>query len=184
MVRNFGIPYGRTAAAIAVQVKGETGTSKSIDELAAELEVMVQTWKTKTYKAAWNYLVAAADSAVNRGYVENAWGRKRLFPRNRDTNVNAIRREAQNFPIQSTVADTCLIALMRLQEERDARGMPVKIINQVHDAVFFEAPYDWVDQTCEMAKRIMSEIRIPVAGHAPLQIPVDVEVMSRIGEKI
>jgi uracil-DNA glycosylase family 4 len=181
---NFGIPYGRTAAAIAVQVKGETGTDKSIDELAAELEIVVTTWKTKTYKAAWDYLMAAADSAVKLGYVENAWGRRRLFPKNADTNENAIRREAQNFPIQSTVADTCLIALMQLQQERDERGMPVKIINQVHDAVFFEAPFDWVEQTCEMAKRIMSEIKIPVAGHAPLQIPVDVEVMSRIGEKV
>lgn len=181
---NFGIPYGRSAAAIAVQVKGETGTEKTIQELTQELEVVVDTWKTKTYRKAWNYLSSCADSAVNLGYVENAWGRRRLFPRGSDTNVNAIRREAQNYPIQSTIADTCLVALDLIQKARDRFNLKFRIINQVHDAIIFEYPPEEEQACIEIGRKVMAGIKIPIIGRTPLQIGVDVEKMPhRWGEK-
>lgn len=181
---NFGIPYGRSAAAIAVQVKAETGTAKTIEELTLELEIVVRTWKTKTYAKAWSYLTRAADSAVNLGYVENAWGRRRLFPQAPGTNINAIRREAQNFPIQSTVADTCLIAMDLIQRIRDKYKLQYRIVNQVHDAIIFEAPPEEVKAAIDIGKTVMAGIQIPIIGRTPLQIGVDVDVMPhRWGEK-
>ena len=181
---NFGIPYGRSAAAIAIQVKGETGTDKTIQELTQELELVVDSWKTKTYRKAWNYLSSCADSAVNLGYVENAWGRRRLFPKAADTNVNAIRREAQNYPIQSTIADTCLIALDLIQKARDHFKLQYRIVNQVHDAIIFEVPPHEVDTCIEIGRSVMAGIKIPIIGRTPLQIGVDVDRMPRRwGEK-
>jgi DNA polymerase-1 len=181
---NFGIPYGRGAAAIAVQVKGETGTDRTIRELTQELELVVNTWKKVTYPGAWNFLEKAADSAEHMGYVENAWGRRRLFPRTKDTNVNAIRREAQNYPIQSTVADTCLIAMAQLRAFRDQNNLRFRLINQVHDAILFEVPGNELEIVSHAAKAIMGGIRIPIPGRPALQIGVDVEIMTRWGEKL
>lgn len=167
-----------------MQVKGETGTTRSIKELTQELEIMVNAWKKDTYPDAWKYLEKAADSAVNLGYVENAWGRRRLFPKTKDTNINAIRREAQNYPIQSTIADTCLIALGQLQAYRNQHNLRFRLINQVHDAILFEVPGEELEIVKQAARTIMYGIKIPVYGRTPLQIGVDVEVMTRWGEKV
>lgn len=96
---NFGVPYGRGALDLAVQVKAETGTDVSIDELKAQMEQLLVAWKTNTYPAAWRYMQQCAASVETQGYVENPWGRRRIFPRTTDgSQLAAMKREAQNFP--------------------------------------------------------------------------------------
>lgn len=181
---NFGIPYGRGAQDIAVQVKAETGTAETIDSLRNQIETMMTAWKTETYPAAWAYMEQCADCVESQGYVENPWGRRRHFPRSKDTKkIAAMRREAQNFPIQSTVADTCLIAFRLLKEYREKHKLHFKIINQVHDAIFLEVPEDEIEQAKDACHASLGNIYIPMP-HGPMKLGIDIDLMSRWGVKL
>ena len=181
---NFGIPYGRGAHAIAVQVKAETGSSQTIDALAAEIQVMMDAWKTTTYPDAWAYMCKCADDVLAQGYVENPWGRRRNFPQTTDSKrIAAMQREAQNFPIQSTVADTCIIALRMLQEYRKEHVLNYRIINQVHDAIMLEVPKDEVEEAKQACYATMANIAIPIPDN-PLKLDIDIDLMTRWGEKV
>lgn len=180
---NFGIPYGRGALDIAVQVKAETGTDVSIDDLRAQIDTMMTAWKTNTYPAAWGYMQQCASNVEEHGFVENPWGRRRIFPRSADKrSLAAMKREAQNFPIQSTVADTCLIALRMLMDYRQQHGLHYRIVNQVHDAIILEVPINEVEQAKQACLATMGNIYIPVP-HQPLRLDIDMEVMTRWSEK-
>jgi len=93
------IPYGRGSEAIALQVKAETGTPTPIQDLKAEIDIMMNSWKYETYIDAWAFMEECAESPVTKGYIENPWGRKRLFAETNDRMINrAYGREAMNFP--------------------------------------------------------------------------------------
>lgn len=180
------IPYGRGAQAIALQVKAETGSQTPVQELKAELDQMMSTWKKTTYPDAWRYMEECAAAVTNPGYLTNVWGRKREFPwppvRDKAI-ISKLGREAQNLPIQSTVADTCLITLWMMKRYRAQHGLGFRIINQIHDAILVEAPEAEVDATRQMFKDTMGNISIPVPGRAALRLDIDIDVMTRWGEK-
>jgi DNA polymerase-1 len=177
---NFGIPYGRGSQDIAIQVKAETGSKESIFTLQSELDVMMEKWKTTTYPDAWKYMEQCAASVVDPGYLLNPWGRPRYFPRTTDgEQIAKMGREAQNYPIQSTVADTCLIALWMMTKYREEHGLHFRIINQIHDAILVETPEAEIEATRQMFYETMGNIAIPIPGREPLQLGVDIDVMSR-----
>ena len=181
---NKVVPYGRGALDLAVQVKAETGTTLSIDELKAQMDQLLVAWKTNTYPDAWRYMQQCAGCVESQGFVENPWGRRRIFPKTQDGGkLAAMKREAQNFPIQSTVADTCLIALRMLMDYRDQTGLHYRIVNQVHDAVILEVPENEVDQAKQACKETMGNIYIPMP-QAPLRLDIDIDLMTRWGEKV
>lgn len=84
--------------------------------------------------------------------------------------------------IQATVADTCLIALNMLQTYRDTHNLHYRIVNQVHDAIILEVPEKEVDAAKEACHATMGNIYIPVP-QAPLRLAIDIDVMTRWGEK-
>jgi len=97
VVRN--INDGRGSMAIALQVKAETGSQVPIQELKAEIDIMMNSWKTETYVDAWSYMEWCAAQPEAEGFLENPWGRKRLFAQTNDRNIlRAYGREAMNFP--------------------------------------------------------------------------------------
>jgi DNA polymerase I-like protein with 3'-5' exonuclease and polymerase domains len=180
-VRN--ISDGRGATAIAMQVKAMTGTDRPIPELEAEIAQMIQTWKTKTYTSAWKYMEECSAKASNPGYLINPWGRYRHFAETNDRGLlAAFGREAQNFPIQSTVADTCLVTLWQLVRERPLRNLHFRIVNQIHDAILLEVPEEEIEQTKTLMKETMGSIEIPLEG-SPLVLDIDIDIMQRWGVK-
>lgn len=181
---NFGIPYGRGSLDIAVQVKAETGTDDSIEDLKEQIDTMMEAWKTITYPDAWSYMCQCADNVDTQGYVENPWGRRRIFPATTDRmRLAAYKREAQNFPIQSTVADTCIIALRMMQTYREERNLHYKIINQMHDAIQLEVPCNEIEEARQACQTTMGGIYVPIPN-APLNLAIDIDITSRWGEKI
>lgn len=176
---NFGIPYGRGAGAIAMQVNATTGLGVTKEEI----QIGVDGWKT-TYAVAWACLVQYQIDANELGYVQSPWGRKRHFRKatNRaEEGANA--REAANFPIQSTVADTMAIAADRLSNIRQREGLNFRLFNQVHDAFLFALPEGEVDATIKVIHEGMGGIDIPMPSGKPLRLEVDVDVFTRWGEK-
>jgi len=181
---NFGIPYGRGALDIARQVKAETGSKTPIAELQDEIQQMMDVWKTTTYKQAWDFMTTCAAGASDPGYLTNPWGRKRRFTKAQTKEKEAGQeREAQNFPIQSTVADTCMIAMWLMCEYRKQHGLKFRLVNQIHDAIMVEVPEDEVERTRTMFNETMGNIDIPIPHRQPLRLNIDIDVLTRWGQK-
>jgi uracil-DNA glycosylase len=180
---NFGIPYGRGAQSIAIQVKAETGTDEPIPTLQADIEQMMDTWKSDTYPDAWAYMKECANAVVDPGYLINPWGRYRHFAPTRDHGlIRKYGREAQNFPVQSTVADTCLITLWLMTRYREDHNLHFRFVNQIHDAILLEVPEDEIDATRTMFYETMGNVEIPMPTK-PLTLGLDIDLMRRWGVK-
>lgn len=184
MISNFGIPYGRGALDIAIQVKGETGTSKTINDLAAEIQLMMDAWKERTYRSAWAYMQSCAAAVTNQGgAIITPWGTRRIFHATNDNRtLSGMRREAQNFPVQGTVAETCKIALYNMMEMQRKYPGRFKIMNQIHDAIQILVREDDVAFGEQLCLDCMGGIAIPMPS-GPLCLGVDVEHFTRWGEK-
>lgn len=122
-------------------------------------------------------------AVVDPGYISNPWGRIRSFPYTTDQKlINKMGRESQNYPIQSTVADTVMLAFWLIANYRKEYSLNCKIINQIHDAILFMVPIDEIDKTKEMIKQTMGNIIIPITNN-PLKLDVEIDIMERWGEK-
>jgi len=95
-----------------------------------------------------------------------------------------MQREAQNYNIQSTVADTCMIAMHLAVDYRAKHNLHFKLINQVHDALMVEVPEDEIEATKNMFNETMGQIDIPVRDRKPLRLSIDIDVLTRWGEKL
>ena len=178
------IPYGRGAAAIATQVKAETGTDKTVGELEIEITKMVTAWKEETYPTAWGYMQECAASIYDPGFLVNPWGRKRRFHVSGPATRPELERQAQNWPIQSTVADTAQITMDRMDVWRARYNMRFKLQNQIHDALMIEYPLEERDACIDMFNNTMGNIDIPVGGkYGKLRLAIDIDVYNRWGEK-
>lgn len=178
---NFGIPYGRGAAAIAMQITAETGKPVAVQDIATSIEG----WHKK-YRSASGFLSACQQGVLNPGYVENAWGRRRYFRHeaNDESTIAAQMREAGNFPIQATVADTIALAVRKCLQLRDERKMRMRWINQIHDALLFVVPAEEEQEAIAVIREGMSSIVIPLGQGRTMSLQTDVEVFPhRWGEK-
>ena len=178
------IPYGRGPKAIALQVLAETGTDAPLSELEAQMRAGVKAWKEVSYPTAWGYMTQCAKAVKSPGYLENPWGRLRRFGKPASNEQLAgFQREAQNWPIQSTVADTMQIAMQLAVDYRKQHGLHFRLVNQVHDALMVETPIDEIESTKTMFIATMGSIDIPVAYNRTLRLGIDIEVMSRWSEE-
>ena len=181
---NFGIPYGRSAQPIAIQVKSETNTDKTIQELTTEIQLSIDAWKNELYPQAWSYMMECNRAVVDPGYIINPWGRVRPFPYTTDQKlISKMGREAQNFPVQSTVADTVMLAMYLITKYRKQYNLNCKICNQIHDSLLLMVPKNEIIKTEEMIQRTIGDIIIPIINN-PLKLSVEIDVMSRWGVKI
>lgn len=181
---NFGIPYGRGAEDIALQVKGETGTKEPVDELTRQIAQIMDTWKNVMYRDAWAYMTKCAQAVIDVGYVETPWGTRRHFRRTTDrAAIAGMQREAQNFPIQGTVAETCKIALGRLFDYRARTGVKFFLVNQIHDAILLEVHNSAIAEAKAACQYAMGDIVIPIRDR-PLKLAIDMDLYARWGEKL
>jgi DNA polymerase-1 len=107
----------------------------------------------------------------DRAYT-NPLGRKRPFygP------WTAVKREAYNWPIQSTAADIINRAMRRLHDEYAA-----PIVLQMHDSLMLEVP----ERTADMwAGRLASVMSAPVPELDGTIFPVDVKIEKPWGETV
>jgi len=181
---SFGVPYGRGAAALALQIKAETGDPRSLEEITAEASKMLDAWKTKLFSRCWEVLTEWKGLVYTQGYIENPWGMRKtahIRPGDRDP---SLERQFGNFPIQSTVSGTVQIAMDQMRSYILERDLPFKMQNQIHDAVMIECPIDMVDECKKMFRDTMAGIRIPLPGGRWFTLDVDIDVYERWGVKM
>lgn len=156
---NFGIPYGRSAGAIARELK-QDGVDVDVRACQAMIDGFYEDFSLVEL-----FLKRCRECVRNPGYLINPHGRRRRFEDvDDDAKMAAQEREACNFPIQSTVAEClndavyncwlyrrCADAARRNPEHPLASRFPwvdFRIALGVHDALIFEAPAESVHEMC------------------------------------
>jgi DNA polymerase-1 len=176
---NFGIPYGRGAASICAEVRRE-----GVDCTVSEAQGWIDGYRD-SFPDAWAYLEECKRSVARPGWLANPYGRVRHFVQSGDESVmSAQRREATNFPIQSTVADALSLDLVRIRRERDRRGMRMRIVLSIHDAVMVWAPHGEIAAARDLLRWAMVDApgaEVPGIG---LRYGIEVEYSERWNEPL
>ena len=158
---NFSMIYGSSAFSMA----GELGTSTS------EAQAFIDRY-FETHPKVRAFLDRTVEETRDRGYALTILGRKRPVPELAQDNRIARdsgRRMALNTPIQGSAADLIKLAMLRVQEELDRRGLGVRMILQVHDELVFEVPTEVRDEAETVIREGMENV-------CPLNVPLKVHV--------
>lgn len=154
---SYGIAYGTTGRNIAETLnimlasEGYKIDAMQGDELIAKWFALFP----DTHK----YLMSNAEKAVNKGFVTDAWGRRRHW----DTSTFvekwkrlAAMREGQNMPIQGTSATMTKRAIWLIWEKRLDRKK-ARIVITVHDEIVVEAVDEYVETAAQIMKDSMEQ---------------------------
>jgi DNA polymerase-1 len=157
---NFGIIYGISAFGLAQRMHiSRTEAKQLIDGYFA------------TYPGVKAYMNDCIRQAREQGFVETMYGRRRYLPdilsRNSIVRGNA-ERNAINSPIQGSAADVIKIAMVRIHEAMDNKGLRTAMILQVHDELDFDVPTGEIDMVKNLVREVME-------GAVPLKVPLIVD---------
>ena len=158
-VVNFGVIYGMGAYALAGNLEiGISEARRFIDEYFV------------LYSGVKQYVERTVESAREKGWVGNIFGRRRYLPDiNSDNRVlrENTERIAVNTPIQGSAADLIKAAMINL-DKRMASDLPdLKMISQVHDELIFEAPENRAGEYAALIAREMEqavELSVPLVA--------------------
>ncbi|MBV8055468.1 MAG: DNA polymerase I, partial [Deltaproteobacteria bacterium] len=160
-VINFGIIYGMGPQRLA----GELGIplSEAADYIKRYFEQLprVRSYFEQTLK-----------NARECGYVTTIYGRRRYLPELNGPDGGAraqAERIAVNTPIQGSAADLIKRAMVRLHAILLERGLPARIVLQVHDELLLEVQNASLEAVREELSREME-------GVASLRVPLRVEL--------
>jgi DNA polymerase-1 len=118
------------------------------------------------------YLDRAVAEGRERGYASTLLGRRRALPELKSGNPNLRsfgERVATNAPIQGTAADLIKIAMLRMANAIEARGMLSRMLLQVHDELLFEGPPEEMGALEALAVEVMESA---MALSVPLKVDV------------
>ncbi|MCM1137778.1 MAG: DNA polymerase I [Muribaculum sp.] len=156
---NFGIIYGISAFGLAERL----GIARS------EAKQLIDGYFA-TYPHIRQYLEEAVEVARKQGYVTTKMGRRRYLPDIESRNAvvrGYAERNAVNAPIQGTAADIIKVAMVRIFNEMDRRGMRSKMIMQVHDELIFDVK---PEEKEELTSLVISEMEAAYHGAVPLEV--------------
>ncbi|MCL2637815.1 MAG: DNA polymerase I [Oscillospiraceae bacterium] len=158
---NFGIVYGIGAFSLAKDIGVSVGEAKSY----------IQSYLEK-YKGVKTYMDETIAAAKKSGFVSTMFGRKRYISEINSSNKiieAAGKRIAQNTPIQGTAADIIKLAMIRVYNKINERGLKARLILQVHDELIVEAP---LEELPEVEKLLKEEMEAAAVLTAPLKADV------------
>jgi DNA polymerase-1 len=168
-VFNFGVLYGLTPYGLSVR-------ERIPQEEAAEF---IRRYFEK-YPGVRRYIEETVQRTRELGYAETLFGRRRYLPEINSANANvrqAAERAAINMPIQGTNADIMKIAMARVYQEMERRGLRSLMVLQVHDELIFECPYAELAEMQALVLEIM-----PRAAELAVPLRVDVKAGKTWGD--
>jgi DNA polymerase-1 len=158
---SYGLAYGMEAYGLGQRLNIPTEDAALI--LNAYFEA---------FPAVKEYMDQTVSEARKRGYTETMFGRRRPIPELVSSNYRirqAGERQAMNAGIQGLAADIFKVALVRLDQELETRGLASRLILQVHDEVLVEVPPSERDDAAKVVLDAMS-------GAAKLSVPLEVNL--------
>jgi uracil-DNA glycosylase family 4 len=167
---NFGIPYGRSAEAIARQCKEE-----GVEVSEADCQKMIDGY-FETYPGTTTFLQECRNRSQGQRWMTGSFGRFRRFIATRDRSViGEQERQAQNFPIQNTVADAVWQAVYNFHLFRQMnKGYDYLLSLQIHDALLFEVPIPQLRDFLENVLRPCMVDNVPIWPRTLGNLPMDV----------
>lgn len=139
---NFGITYGMKVMKFVDMINGEANKSGGKHITRKQGSQMMDQYK-QTYRVANRYLENLGSLSLRTGMTQTPFGRKRFFtpvstsldPKAYQGQIEAIKRQGANMPIQGTNADITKMAMVKLHEDFRDYGYKANIILQVHDEI-------------------------------------------------
>lgn len=164
-VINFGIIYGMGVNALRANLGG---TREEAQEFYNNY--------FKKFPKIGAYFEKTVNDARKKGYTETYFGRRRHFESIKSS-LPFIRasaeRMAQNAPIQGTAADLLRIAMKKVDDTLEKKGLLNKahIILQVHDELIYEVEEGVLSDAANIIKEGME-------GVASLSVPLEVNIST------
>ena len=162
---NFGIIYGIS----------DFGLSENVGITVKEAKKYIEDYLEK-YPKIKEYMDNTKNIAVEKGYVETKFGRRRYVQNIKSQNYiirEQAKRIAMNAPIQGTAADITKIAMVKIEERIKKEKLDAKILLQVHDEIIVECNNNIKDMIANILKEEMEKA-------ATLQVPIIADI--RISE--
>ena len=162
---NFGIIYGIS----------DFGLSENVGITVKEAKKYIEDYLEK-YPKIKEYMDNTKNIAVEKGYVETKFGRRRYVPNIVSQNYiirEQAKRIAMNAPIQGTAADITKIAMVKIEERIKKEKLDAKILLQVHDEIIVECNNKIQEKVAKILKEEMEKA-------AALQVPLIADI--RISE--
>ncbi len=163
---NFAVLYGMSAHGLSLATGMSIIEARDFIQKYFELRAPIRKYIDKTLK-----------DALENGYVETIFGRRRPSPDLKSSNFvvrEAAKRAAANMPIQGTEADLMKLAMLKVEDKLGDLG---KQILQVHDSILVECPTANADEVAKILKETMESIH-PL----PVHLKVDVTTGQNWGE--
>lgn len=156
---NFGIIYGISAFGLAERLGIPRAEAKSIIE-----------GYFASYPHISDYIGNAIKQARTDGYVTTIMGRRRILAdiNSRNATVRAFsERNAVNAPIQGSAADIIKLAMVRIADKIEQRGMKSRMIMQVHDELIFNVK---PDELPDLQTLVLTEMTNAYSGRVRLEV--------------
>ncbi len=147
---NFGIIYGLSAF----------GLSAQLNISREEAETYIRNYFAR-YAGVKRFIDETIAAVRRTGETRTLFGRRRPIADINSPNPNArgfAERTAINTPLQGTAADLIKLAMIRIDQELQARRWRTVMLLQVHDELLFESPPEEVEEAAAMVRREMENV--------------------------
>lgn len=144
---NFGLIYGMSAEGFQSYAQNDYGIEMTLDEA-----IKIRDTFFKTYPGILNYHDLYIQKARKFEGVRTLFGRFRHIDEIHDPSEykrGEAERVAVNSPIQGSAAEITMLAIIMLRQRMDPR---VKIVNTIHDSIFFYVPDTILKSTVRIIK--------------------------------
>ena len=160
---NFGIIYGISAF----------GLAQRLDIPNREAKQLIDSY-FMTYPGVKAYMDNAIMKAMEDGYVQTMFGRRRVLHDIKSSNRTVrgmAERNAINAPIQGSAADIMKLAMVEIYHRFKAEGLRSQMIMQVHDEVVIDALNSELPSVVRIVKEAMESV-------VTLNVPLIADVNS------
>ena len=139
---NFGITYGMKVKKFKDMMNAENIKNGKPQISMKQASQIIDAYR-ETYKVAGKWLNDVGLQALREGRTQTRFGRKRFFtPVSTKLNpdafrgqIEAVKRQGANMPIQGTNADITKMAMVDLHDQLKDYGYRGNIVLQVHDEI-------------------------------------------------
>ncbi len=159
---NFGIIYGITPYGLARRVE-------SLDNESAA--ALINDYK-KRFAGIDRFMDQCVEHAKKHGYVTTMLGRRRAIPEVHSRNGQQRQlgeRLAINSVVQGSAADLIKTAMVELHRRIAERGLPMRMLLQIHDELVVEAP---APEAAAMGETVREVMEGAMSLKAPLKVDV------------
>jgi len=170
---NFGIPYGRSAPAIAEANPGSFPLAMKMKKRSESVQKVIDAWLSK-YEDIAIWREDQIDTIRERGYLRDWLGRRRLLTGMRwydseyaqdcahtDKDRAHMEREAMNFPVQALATGLHNRATRQCYDGIKKVRIPgLRIVMTLHDSLIFSLDKRYTEEAIEHIKGWM-ELTLP-----------------------